>query len=78
MGLFEEIVSATQKIDICKFAKWLQEQKPDYQKEILDVLASDFPTHTIWRVLSDRHSRFASSDVLARHRSGKCCCESSR
>lgn len=75
MGLMEDVQAAAHPVNLCKFARWLIQQDKKYQQEIADVLAGDFNSNVIWRVLASKHGQFVSASVFGRHRRGECSCD---
>lgn len=76
MTLMQELKAASKPMQRCKFGRWFDSLDLKYQKEVQEVLESDFSTYTISRVLVKKHPQAFSVDVFIRHREKRCCCVS--
>jgi len=73
MGLMDDIKSVSMSAG-CKVATWIAGLDKSYRAEVLEALASDFPSRTIWRVIVAREGMVFSESVFSRHRKGECGC----
>lgn len=73
MGLMDDL-QAVANAPGCKVARWLNTLDSKYRAEVLEAVASEYPSKTIWRVIVNRDGIVFSESVFARHRKGECGC----
>lgn len=73
MGIMDDMQDEAVKAKPCKAARFIATLSEQDQLELQQVLAAEFSTQQILRVLT-RRGAVLSHDALYKHRRGTCCC----